>query len=152
MKEGRCWGGRGAERGGWLGEMGAYLKSLDPDHLMGAGDGGYRSAAERGEWLADHALPKIDYCDVHNYPRDDLDSFVDSPQALGEFVENRAAAAFSIHKPLVFGEFGMGPDGYKGFSQAAWFHSYFEGAARAGAAGAIFWILTPYAGRGYVGT
>jgi len=149
MNEAQCLTGRWSERRAWLAEMSAYLKSLDPDHLIAPGDWGYRSAAERREWLADHALPQIDYCDVHNYPRDDLDSFVDSPQALGEFVENRAAAAFSIHKPLVFGEFGMAPDGYKGFSQAAWFHSYFEGAARAGAGGAIFWILTPDAGRGY---
>jgi len=111
MNEAQCLTGRWSERRAWLAEMSAYLKSLDPDHLIAPGDWGYRSAAERREWLADHALPQIDYCDVHNYPRDDLDSFVDSPQALGEFVENRAAAAFSIQKPLVFGEFGMGPDG-----------------------------------------
>jgi len=149
MNEAQCLTGRWAERRAWLAEMSAYLKSLDPDHLIAPGDWGYRSAAERREWLADHALPQIDYCDVHIYPRDDLDSFVDSPQALGEFIENRAAAAFLIRKPLVFGEFGMGPDGYKGLSQAAWFHAYFEDAARAGAGGAIFWILTPDAGRGY---
>jgi mannan endo-1,4-beta-mannosidase len=149
MNEARCLTGRWAERRAWLAEMSAYLKSLDPDHLIAPGDWGYRSAAERREWLADHALTEIDYCDVHNYPLDDLDSFVDSPQALGQFIENRAAAAFSIRKPLVFGEFGMGPDGYKGFSQTAWFHAYFEGAARAGVGGAMFWILTPDAGRSY---
>src|SRR5258707_9579402 len=149
MNEAQCLTGRWAERRAWLAEMSAYLKSLDPDQLIAPGDWGYRSAAERREWLADHALPQIDYCDVHNYPRDDLDSFVDSPQALGEFIENRVAAALSIRKPLVFGEFGMGPDGYQGFSQTAWFHAYFEAAARAGAGGAMFWILTPDAGRGY---
>ena len=149
MNEAQCLTGRWTERRAWLAEMSTYLKSLDPDHLIAPGDWGYRSAAERREWLADHALPQIDYCDVHNYPRDDLDSFVDSPQALGEFIVNRAAAAFSIRKPLVLGEFGMGPEGYKGFSQTAWFHSYFASAARAGAGGAMFWILTPDAGRGY---
>src|SRR5258707_1568823 len=149
MNEAQVITGRWPERRGWIAEMSAYLKSLDPNHMIAPGDWGYRTAAERREWLADHALPQIDYCDVHNYPRDDLDSFVDSPQALGEFIENRVAAAFSIRKPLVFGEFGMGPDGYKDFSQAAWFHAYFEAAARAGAGGAMFWILTPDAGRGY---
>src|SRR5712692_530941 len=89
MNEAQCLTGRWNERRAWLAEMSAYLKSLDPDHLIAPGDWGYRSAAERREWLADHALPQIDYCDVHNYPRDDLDSFVDSPQALGEFIENR---------------------------------------------------------------
>jgi hypothetical protein len=129
--------------------MSAYLKSLDPNHIIAPGDWGYRTADERREWLKDHQLPNIDYCDVHIYPVPDHDSFVESPTAMREFVENRAAAAFSIKKPLVFGEFGMGPEGFKGFSQAEWYRSYLESNALAGSAGAMFWILTPDVGRGY---
>src|SRR6185436_12199011 len=84
MNEAQCLTGRWEERRAWFAEMSAHLKSLDPNHLIAPGDWGYRSAAERREWIKDHALPNIDYCDVHNYPRDDHDSFVDSPQALGE--------------------------------------------------------------------
>jgi mannan endo-1,4-beta-mannosidase len=149
MNEAQCLTGRWAERRAWLSEMSAYLKILDPDHLIAAGEWGYRSAAERREWLLDHALPNIDICDVHNYPRDDTDSFVDSPKALGEFIDNRVAAAFSIKKPLVLGEFGMSSEGYKGFTQVDWYRAYFESAARAGASGAMFWILTPDPQRGY---
>jgi mannan endo-1,4-beta-mannosidase len=149
MNEAQCLTGRWEERRAWLAEMSTYLKSLDPDHLIAPGDWGYRSAAERREWLKDHALPNIDYCDVHNYPRDDLDSFVDSPKALDEFIQNRVAAAYSIRKPLVLGEFGMGSDGYKGASQVDWFRAYFENAARQGVGGAMFWTLTPDAQRGY---
>lgn len=140
---------RWAERRQWIAEMSAYLKSLDPDHLIAPGDWGYRSAAERREWLGDHALPHIDYCDVHNYPRNDHDSFVESPEALAEFIENRVAAAYSLQKPLVFGEFGMGVEGYKGFSQVDWYHAYFEANARTGAGGAMFWIVTPDPRHGY---
>ncbi|HEY3042140.1 MAG TPA: cellulase family glycosylhydrolase [Pyrinomonadaceae bacterium] len=140
---------RWSERRTWIAEMSAYLKSLDPNHIIAPGDWGYRTAAERREWLADHQLPNIDYCDVHNYPRDDTDSFVDSPGALQEFIENRAAAALSLKKPLVFGEFGMGVEGYKGFSQVEWYRGFFEGNARAGVGGAMFWILTPDPARGY---
>jgi mannan endo-1,4-beta-mannosidase len=140
---------RWAERRAWFNEMSAYLKSLDPDHLITPGDWGYRSAAERREWLADHLLPHIDYCDVHNYPRDDHDSFVDSPKALREFIANRVAAAYSLRKPLVFGEFGMGVEGQNGFSQVDWYRAFFEGNAREGSAGAMFWILTPDPRRGY---
>jgi mannan endo-1,4-beta-mannosidase len=132
-----------------MAEMSGYLKSLDPDHLIAPGEWGYRSAAERREWLIDHALPNIDYCDVHNYPRDDTDSFVDSPKALGEFIDNRVAAAYSIKKPLVLGEFGMSIDGYKGSTQVEWYRAYFENAVRAGTSGAMFWILTPDPQRGY---
>lgn len=139
------WEGRRA----WMKEMSEYVKSLDPNHLVTPGIWGYRNAYERHEWLEEHKLPSIDYCDVHNYPRDDLDTFVDSPKALKEFIENRAAAAFSINKPLVIGEFGMGPEGYKDFSQAEWFHALFESSARAGVAGTMYWILTPDKQRGY---
>jgi len=137
------------ERRAWFAEMSAYLKSLDPDHLITPGDWGYRSAAERREWLADHALPHVDYCDVHNYPRDDHDIVVDSPEALLAFIDNRVAAAYSVRKPLVMGEFGMGVEGYKGFSQVEWYRTYLEGNAREGSAGAMFWIITPDPKRGY---
>ena len=141
--------GRWAERRAWIKEMSAYVKSLDPNHLVTPGDWGYRTAAERREWLADHQSPNIDYCDVHNYPRPDENVFVDSPTAMREFIDNRAAAAFSLKKPLVFGEFGMGAEGHKGFSQAEWFRAFFESNVRAGSSGAMFWILTPDPARGY---
>src|ERR1051325_6712556 len=125
MNEAQVITGRWAERRAWFAEMSAYLKPLDPNHMIAPGAWGYRSAAERREWLADHAIPTIDYCDVHNYPRDDHDSFVDSPQALKEFIENRAAAAFSIKKPLVLGEFGMGVEGYNDSPQMDWYRAFF---------------------------
>jgi len=149
MNEAQAPPGRWHERRQWVAEMSAYIKSLDPFHLVTPGTWGYRSAFERRAWLAEHRLPGVDFCDVHNYPKDDLDSFVDSGEALRDFIINRAAAAFSINKPLVMGEFGMGPDGYKGMTQAEWFRAYFESSLRAGAAGATFWILTPDTRRGY---
>ena len=149
MNEAQVITGRWAERRAWFAEMSAYLKSLDPNHMVAPGAWGYRSSSERREWLEDHKLPTIDYCDVHNYPRDDHDSFVDSPTALKEFIDNRAAAAFSIRKPLVLGEFGMGVEGHNGASQVEWYKAFFDGNARSGAGGAMFWILTPDPKRGY---
>ena len=149
MNEAQVITGRWAERRAWFVEMSTYLKSLDPNHLIAPGAWGYRSSSERREWLADHAIATIDYCDVHIYPRDDHTSFVDSPGDLKEFIENRAAAAFSLRKPLVFGEFGMGVEGYNGASQVDWYKAFLEGNARAGSAGAMFWILTPDLHRGY---
>lgn len=141
--------GHWGERRAWIKEMSDYVKSLDPNHLVTPGDWGYRTAAERREWLIDHQLANIDYCDVHNYPRPDENVFVDSPTAMREFIDNRAAAAFSLRKPLVFGEFGMGVEGHKGFTQAEWFRAFLEGNVRAGSAGAMFWILTPDPARGW---
>jgi mannan endo-1,4-beta-mannosidase len=149
MNEAQVITGRWEERRAWFTEMSAYLKSLDSNHLITPGAWGYRSSSERREWLKDHWIPAIDFADVHNYPRDDHDIFVDSPAALKEFIENRAAAAFSLGKPVVFGEFGMSVNGHNGASQAEWYRALFEGSARAGAGGAMFWILTPDPRRGY---
>jgi len=150
MNEAQCPTGRDDEqRRSWLAEMSAYIKSLDPCHLVTPGTWSYRTAFERRAWLADHSLPTIDYCDVHNYPRDDSDVYVDSPAALQNFIDNRAAAAYSIEKPLVLGEFGMTPEGYNNFSQTEWYKAYFAAAARASVSGAMFWILTPDPQRGY---
>jgi len=149
MNEAQAVTSRWPERRAWFAEMSAYLKSLDPNHLVAPGDWGYRTAAERREWLRDHELATIDYCDVHIYPKNDLDSFVTSPQALKEFIDNRAAASFSVKKPLVFGEFGMGVDGYNGFSQIDWYHAFFAGIGGSGSSGAMFWIITPDIARGY---
>jgi mannan endo-1,4-beta-mannosidase len=149
MNESQVITGRWAERRAWFAEMSEYVKSFDPNHMVTPGAWGYRSASERREWLLDHALPSIDFCDVHNYPRDDHDSFIESPATLKEFIENRAAAAFSLGKPLVLGEFGMSVDGHLGVSQVDWYRAFFDGNAAAGAGGAMFWILTPDARRGY---
>ena len=149
INEGECLTGRWHERRAWVAEMSAYLKSLDPDHMITPGVWGYRTAAERREWLKDHALSTIDYTDVHNYPRDDHDSVVHSPRALSEFIANRVAASATLNKPLVFGEFGMSTDGFKGFTQLEWYRAFFEHTARDGASGAMFWILTPDQTRGY---
>ena len=149
MNEAQVITGRWDERRAWIAEMSGYLKSLDPNHMIAPGEWGYRSASERREWLADHSLPNIDYCDVHLYPRDDHDSFITSPADLKPFVENRVAASLSIGKPLVLGEFGMGPEGYKNFSELDWYKAFFDANLRAGTAGAMFWILTPDPKRGY---
>lgn len=143
MNEAQSVTGRYEERRAWVAEMSSYIKSLDPNHLVVPGTWGYRNSWERREWLKDHGLASVDYCDVHIYPRDDTDSYVDSAEALRKFVENRAAASFSIRKPLVFGEFGMTPEGYNGLSRREWYKAYFESVARAGAAGAMFWRWTP---------
>jgi mannan endo-1,4-beta-mannosidase len=149
MNEAQAPTGRWAERRAWVAEMSAYLKSLDPNHMIESGSWSYRNAMERRAWLDEQKLPTLDYCDVHNYPRDDRDTFVTSPRALAEFLENRAAAAFSINKPLTVGEFGMGPEGYEGTSQLEWFRAYFDAAQRTGVSGASFWIITPDPQRGY---
>lgn len=149
MNEAQAPTGRAGERRAWVAEMSAYVKSLDPNHLVTPGLWGYRNARERREWIAEHSLPDVDYCDVHLYPRDDLDVNINSPEVLRDFIDNRAAAAISLDKPLVVGEFGIPPEGFNGHAQTSWFRAYFESAARARLGGAMFWIWTHVAFRAY---
>jgi mannan endo-1,4-beta-mannosidase len=149
MNEAQAVTGHWKDRRDWIAEMSSYLKSLDPNHLVSPGDWGYRSSIERREWILDHQLPHVDYCDVHIYPIDDDDSFVRTPTELRQFIDNRINASATVNKPLVFGEFGMQPEGYNGFSRADWYRSFFEEIARSGGGGPIFWMLTPDPKRRY---
>ena len=149
MNEAQAPTGLWSARKAWIAEMSSFIKSLDPDHLVAPGTWGFRRSWERREWIDEHSLPTVDYCDVHNYPRDDHDSFVETPADLRDFLTNRAAAAVAVNKPLVVGEFGMGPEGYNGVTESDWYRAYLEAAAKDGIAGAMFWILTPDSARGY---
>lgn len=149
MNEAQAPSGRWAERRAWTAEMSAYVKSLDPHHLVTPGTWGYRFSWERREWLREHQLSDVDYCDVHVYPRDDADSYVETPAALELFLENRVAAARTVGKPVIVGEFGIPAEGFNQLAQPTWFRAYFESAARTGASGAMFWIWTHDARRDY---
>jgi hypothetical protein len=149
MNEAQSATGRQDERLAWIKEMSAYVKSLDQDHLLTPGTWGYRNAWERRAWLEEHRLQTVDYCDVHHYPSNDHDVFVNSTEDLRDFMDNRVAAAYSLSKPLIFGEFGIGPEGYTGIAEEVWYRAFFERAARDGVNGAMFWIWTPDVQRGF---
>lgn len=142
---------RWQERRAWVDEMSTFVRSLDSNHLITPGIWGYRNSIERRLWIEDHRLPNVDFADIHHYPRDDKDSFDESPTALATFLENRAAAGAALNKPVVVGEFGMSADGYGGFSQTQWYRAYFDAASRLGLGGAMYWILTPDKNRGHYG-
>jgi mannan endo-1,4-beta-mannosidase len=142
MNEAQAVTGRWAERTAWMKEMSGLVRSMDPNHLISPGTWGYRTAAERRAWIDEQKLPDIDYCDVHVYPRDDTDSFVGTPAALGDFLDNRVAAALQAGKPLVVSEFGIPPEGFAGVSRENWYRAFYDNAARAGVAGAMCWTYT----------
>lgn len=76
--------------------MAAYVKSLDPNHMVGVGEEGFYSttptrlgnnpgadtspwaAAEGQDFIADHSSPDIDYAAFHSW----IDRFTNSSSAL----------------------------------------------------------------------
>ena len=138
MNEAQVITGRWAERRAWFAEMSAYLKSLDPNHMITPGAGVIvRRRTARvagGSCDSDDRLLRR-----HNYPRDDHDSFVDSPTALKEFIENRAAAAFSFQKAAwCLVSLGWELTVTTALRRSNWYQAFFDGNARAARAGQCF--------------
>lgn len=128
----------------WTRTHAAFVKGLDPNHLVAAGHIGYDTERERATWLAVQSLPEIDYADAHVYPLGD--PRVTTRAHLTRYVEDRVALAHSVvRKPFVFGEFGFDGDAeaLRGRARTAWTHDLLEDVARLGAAGALVWFYHP---------
>lgn len=96
----------------WAGEMSAFIKSLDPNHMVAVGDEGFLNAAgEHWTYRAndgvDHealtALPDIDFGTFHLYPDHWDTSFEWSIQ----YIADHARVARRLGKPSVLEEYGL---------------------------------------------
>jgi mannan endo-1,4-beta-mannosidase len=143
----------------WIDETSRYIRSLDPNHLIASGEEGYKVAPTtpdepRHAWLsngqkgADYAgnvaLPGIDFATVHAYPDHwrippgDLDWFN------RHFIENRAALAHGVGKPVILEETGFPydrPPGYPGADDML--AGLYRAANDADYAGTMVWQLVP---------
>jgi mannan endo-1,4-beta-mannosidase len=105
----------------WMAEMASFVKSIDPNHLVGTGEEGFDtttsgysglSAYNNQGWLfnggvgisfsANTALPQIDFASIHVYP----DGWNLPAEAGSTWIRDHARKARQLGKPLVVGEFG----------------------------------------------
>lgn len=99
----------------WIEEMSAYLKSIDPNHLVTTGvEGFYPSgpcwvSAEGVDFLLDHQPASIDFASVHSWPDHWWSGNVD--RALACLSRQQIDAATLLGKPFVLGEYGKLRDG-----------------------------------------
>jgi len=133
----------------WVEEMSAYIKSLDPNHLVGTGEEGFdvspagysTSSYNNQHWLfngtagvafkAHCVMPSIDFGSCHLYP----EAWNLSKNAGGVWIRDHAALARAVGKPMILGEFGVREH------QAASYESWLTTALYDGAAGALVWQL-----------
>ena len=81
----------------WVGEMSAFVKSLDPAHLLATGH------ANMVDPFADLAAPAIDLGTWHGYPNQSGMS----PDDFDALIRRNCAAAERYGKPILLEEFGV---------------------------------------------
>lgn len=103
----------------WLRDVSAYIKKLDPNHLVTTGTEG-QWGCEESYFVFEtiHSDPNIDYLTMHIWPKNwswldvknisgTLNKSIDNTNA---YMQKHVAIAEKLHKPIVLEEFGLPRD------------------------------------------
>jgi mannan endo-1,4-beta-mannosidase len=158
----------------WIDETAAYIKSLDPNHLVTTGSEG-EPPGERLDFAQTHAGADIDYLTVHIWPQNwgwydpaSPATFDQAESKARSYLQAHLVDAAALGKPLVLEEFGLArdweplqdiydpesPTSYRDQFYAAMFEEIVASASAGGpAAGDNFWAWAGSArpGDGLVG-
>jgi mannan endo-1,4-beta-mannosidase len=100
----------------WIDETAAYIKSLDPNHLVTTGSEG-TPPWERQSFRETHNGPDIDYTTIHIWPQNwgwydpsNPSSYLAAEARARDYFQDHAADAAALGKPLVLEEFGLARD------------------------------------------
>jgi mannan endo-1,4-beta-mannosidase len=134
----------------WAEEMSAYLKSIDPNHLVGVGDEGYFCCSRAGGnklYNGAHGvdcerllgIPSVDFGTCHLYP-----SFAgrDDPAKFGaRWIREHIEAGQRAFKPILIEEYGWKLEGSSAAVRDATFRLWLDEVTAAGGAGALLWMI-----------
>ena len=146
---------------GWAGEMSAFVKSLDPNHLVSVGDEGFlNGGGEHWTYKAndgvDHAallsLPHVDFGTFHMYPQD----WRVAPEWADGWIRDHLEIARRAGKPTLLEEYGfkVKREDERGAieeglaEREASYRRWNELLLRGGGAGSLFWMLADREGQG----
>jgi hypothetical protein len=125
----------------WVGQMAAYIKELDPNHLVGSSFSFYERLSLRDHMIETFSLPELDYCDVHIYPAaPHMAALLPDADALLEVVDDLAGIGQVVGKPMLIGEVGFGRgEEWGGLNRTAAFDVLLKHGFAAGLAGVLVW-------------
>ena len=131
----------------WAAELSSFIKSLDPNHLVGTGEEGFDNTTARyttrvynNQWwlfdgsaglsfTANSTLSSIDFASIHLYPES-----WNLPGSSGNaWIQDHTSIASTVQKPLIMGEFGIRTQ------RAPTYDSWLTTALWEEAAGAVVW-------------
>jgi mannan endo-1,4-beta-mannosidase len=100
----------------WIDETAAYIKSLDPHHLVTTGSEG-SPPGERQDFIETHNGSDIDYVTIHIWPQNwgwydpqNPATYATSEKRARNYFDQHIVYADTLGKPLVLEEFGLARD------------------------------------------
>jgi mannan endo-1,4-beta-mannosidase len=123
----------------WVDETSAFIKSLDPNHLVTTGSEGEMGCENDIDLFEKiHSSKNVDYLTIHIWPfnwnwlkpKDMAGTIGKSIENTADYIEKHLTIAHKLNKPIVLEEFGMGRDGYvyKTGTPVAFRDKYYESA------------------------
>ena len=106
----------------WIDHTAKLIKKLDPNHMVSTGSEGYNGCEGDIElWRRIHAIPEIDYANIHIWPynwrwisQDSVVRKLDNARSRTDaYLAQHLVIARELGKPLVIEEFGYPRDGFR---------------------------------------
>jgi mannan endo-1,4-beta-mannosidase len=128
----------------WATDVSAFVKSVDPNHLVATGDEGFYFRPESSDWI-DSGREGVDSLALAQIPTIDVMSFHLYPVAWGRsrewatmWILSHFSDAQSIGKPALLGEYGFEDGNLRNAVYKEWTDTVLS----TGGNGALFWMLS----------
>ncbi|HXG42065.1 MAG TPA: hypothetical protein VNL95_04995 [Dehalococcoidia bacterium] len=113
-------------------DMSAYVKSLDPNHLLALGTMGSGQPGTQGdEYRRLHSLPGLDVLEYHDYNEETV--------PLPDYLRERIQDSIVLGKPLIIGEAGISLGQFDAQTRARLFDAKMSAAFQNGVAAYLIW-------------